>query len=134
MVRSRPPRTPWDNNENDGEQACSASAFHETHALTRAGGSQESATTFTVLLDAGCHWSEATASPGIHRHTLRCRIEQLRKQTGEHQTTRPSGWSCGSQPCAGSAAGAGALRDEGVNGGRTLEDAEERSDNLTVEL
>jgi PucR family transcriptional regulator, purine catabolism regulatory protein len=37
-----------------------------------------------ALLDTGCRWSEAADSLGIHRHTLRYRMEQLRKQTGRH--------------------------------------------------
>ena len=37
-----------------------------------------------ALLDSGCRWSEAAATLGIHRHTLRYRMEQLRKQTGRH--------------------------------------------------
>jgi purine catabolism regulator len=37
-----------------------------------------------ALLDAGCRWSDAAASLGVHRHTLRYRMEQLRKQTGRH--------------------------------------------------
>ena len=38
----------------------------------------------SALLDTGCRWSEAAAALGIHRHTLRYRMEQLRKQTGRH--------------------------------------------------
>ena len=38
----------------------------------------------TALLDAGCRWSEAAETLGVHRHTLRYRMEQLRKQTGRH--------------------------------------------------
>ncbi len=37
-----------------------------------------------ALLDTGCRWSEAAAVLGVHRHTLRYRMEQLRKQTGRH--------------------------------------------------
>jgi purine catabolism regulator len=37
-----------------------------------------------ALLDSGCRWSEAAGRLGIHRHTLRYRMEQLRKQTGMH--------------------------------------------------
>jgi purine catabolism regulator len=37
-----------------------------------------------ALLDSGCRWSEAADRLGIHRHTLRYRMEQLRKQTGMH--------------------------------------------------
>ncbi len=38
----------------------------------------------TALLDAGCHWSEAAERLGVHRHTLRYRMERLREQTGRH--------------------------------------------------
>ena len=38
----------------------------------------------SALLDAGCRWSEAAERLGVHRHTLRYRMEQLRKQTGLH--------------------------------------------------
>jgi PucR family transcriptional regulator, purine catabolism regulatory protein len=37
-----------------------------------------------ALLDSGCRWSEAADRLGIHRHTLRYRMDQLRKQTGRH--------------------------------------------------
>ena len=37
-----------------------------------------------ALLDSGCRWSDAAASLGIHRHTLRYRMEQLRRETGRH--------------------------------------------------
>ena len=37
-----------------------------------------------ALLDSGCRWSEASDRLGVHRHTLRYRMEQLRKQTGRH--------------------------------------------------
>ena len=36
------------------------------------------------LLDAGCRWSEAAERLGVHRHTLRYRMERLREQTGRH--------------------------------------------------
>jgi purine catabolism regulator len=36
------------------------------------------------LLDAGCRWSEAAEQLGVHRHTLRYRMERLREQTGRH--------------------------------------------------
>lgn len=36
------------------------------------------------LLDTGCRWSEAAEQLGIHRHTLRYRMDQLRKVTGRH--------------------------------------------------
>ena len=38
----------------------------------------------TALLDSGCRWSEAADRLGVHRHTLRYRMEQLRKQSGRH--------------------------------------------------
>ncbi len=38
----------------------------------------------TALLDSGCRWSDASERLGVHRHTLRYRMEQLRKQTGRH--------------------------------------------------
>lgn len=37
-----------------------------------------------ALLDTGCRWSEAADRLGIHRHTLRYRMDQLRKHTGRH--------------------------------------------------
>ena len=37
-----------------------------------------------ALLDAGCRWSEAAATLGVHRHTLRYRMERLRERTGLH--------------------------------------------------
>ncbi len=38
----------------------------------------------SALLDTGCRWSEAADRLGVHRHTLRYRMDQLRKQTGHH--------------------------------------------------
>jgi purine catabolism regulator len=38
----------------------------------------------TALLDAGYRWSEAAERLGVHRHTLRYRMERLREQTGRH--------------------------------------------------
>ena len=38
----------------------------------------------SALLDTGCRWSEAADHLGVHRHTLRYRMDQLRKQTGRH--------------------------------------------------
>jgi purine catabolism regulator len=38
----------------------------------------------TALLDSGCRWSEAAQRLGVHRHTLRYRMERLREQTGRH--------------------------------------------------
>ena len=37
-----------------------------------------------ALLDAGCRWSDAADELGVHRHTLRYRMERLREQTGRH--------------------------------------------------
>jgi PucR family transcriptional regulator, purine catabolism regulatory protein len=38
----------------------------------------------SALLDAGCRWSEAADELGVHRHTLRYRMERLREQTDRH--------------------------------------------------
>jgi PucR family transcriptional regulator, purine catabolism regulatory protein len=38
----------------------------------------------TALLDAGCRWSDAAGRLGIHRHTLRYRMDRLRRETGRH--------------------------------------------------
>jgi purine catabolism regulator len=38
----------------------------------------------SALLDSGCRWSEAAQRLGVHRHTLRYRMERLREQTGRH--------------------------------------------------
>jgi purine catabolism regulator len=38
----------------------------------------------SALLDSGCRWSEAAEALGVHRHTLRYRMERLREQTGRH--------------------------------------------------
>ncbi|HEY7196684.1 MAG TPA: PucR family transcriptional regulator ligand-binding domain-containing protein [Gaiellaceae bacterium] len=37
-----------------------------------------------ALLDCGCRWSEAADRLGVHRHTLRYRMDRLRDQTGRH--------------------------------------------------
>jgi PucR family transcriptional regulator, purine catabolism regulatory protein len=37
-----------------------------------------------VLLESGCRWSEAADSLGIHRHTLRYRLDRFRDLTGRH--------------------------------------------------
>jgi purine catabolism regulator len=37
-----------------------------------------------ALLDSGCRWSDAAEVLGVHRHTLRYRMERLRDQTGRH--------------------------------------------------
>ena len=38
----------------------------------------------TALLETGCRWSEAAERLGVHRHTLRYRMDRLRDQTGRH--------------------------------------------------
>jgi purine catabolism regulator len=38
----------------------------------------------TALLESGCRWSDAAEQLGVHRHTLRYRMERLREQTGRH--------------------------------------------------
>jgi purine catabolism regulator len=38
----------------------------------------------SALLDSGCRWSEAADKLGVHRHTLRYRMDRLREQTGRH--------------------------------------------------
>jgi purine catabolism regulator len=38
----------------------------------------------TALLDTGCRWSDAAEHLGVHRHTLRYRMDRLREQTGRH--------------------------------------------------
>jgi purine catabolism regulator len=38
----------------------------------------------TALLEAGCRWSDAADKLGVHRHTLRYRMDRLREQTGRH--------------------------------------------------
>ena len=40
--------------------------------------------TARALLDAGCRWSDAASRLGVHRHTLRYRMERLEEQTGRH--------------------------------------------------
>lgn len=38
----------------------------------------------SALLESGCRWSDAAGRLGVHRHTLRYRMERLREQTGRH--------------------------------------------------
>ncbi|HXH87081.1 MAG TPA: PucR family transcriptional regulator ligand-binding domain-containing protein [Gaiellaceae bacterium] len=52
--------------------------------LGPAAGNQWLLESLSALLDTGCRWSEAATALGVHRHTLRYRMEQLRKQTGRH--------------------------------------------------
>jgi purine catabolism regulator len=42
------------------------------------------AESLTVLLESGCRWSDAAERLGVHRHTLRYRMDRLREQTGRH--------------------------------------------------
>ena len=42
------------------------------------------ADSLAALLESGCRWSEAADRLGIHRHTLRYRMDRLREQTGRH--------------------------------------------------
>lgn len=37
-----------------------------------------------ALLDAGGRWSQAAERLGVHRHTLRYRMDRLRDQTDRH--------------------------------------------------
>lgn len=37
-----------------------------------------------ALLEAGGRWTDAAARLGVHRHTLRYRMDRLREQTGRH--------------------------------------------------
>jgi purine catabolism regulator len=37
-----------------------------------------------ALLDSGCRWSEAAERLGVHRHTLRYRMDKLRELAGRH--------------------------------------------------
>jgi purine catabolism regulator len=45
---------------------------------------QRLAESLRLLLESGCRWSEAADRLGIHRHTLRYRMDRLREQTGRH--------------------------------------------------
>jgi purine catabolism regulator len=38
----------------------------------------------TALLECGNRWSDAASRLGVHRHTLRYRMDRLREQTGRH--------------------------------------------------
>jgi purine catabolism regulator len=38
----------------------------------------------SALLESGCRWSEAAERLGVHRHTLRYRMDRLRELTGRH--------------------------------------------------
>jgi PucR family transcriptional regulator, purine catabolism regulatory protein len=52
--------------------------------LGAAAGSGALVESLRALLDAGCRWSEAADRLGVHRHTLRYRMERLRERTGRH--------------------------------------------------
>ncbi len=38
----------------------------------------------SALLESGCRWSDAAERLGVHRHTVRYRMDRLREQTGRH--------------------------------------------------
>ena len=40
--------------------------------------------TLSVLLESGCRWKDAAEQLGVHRHTLRYRMDRLQEQTGRH--------------------------------------------------
>ncbi len=52
--------------------------------LGPAAGSPWLLESLSALLDTGCRWSEAADRLGVHRHTLRYRMDALRKQSGRH--------------------------------------------------
>jgi purine catabolism regulator len=52
--------------------------------LGPAAGSERLMDSLAALLDSGCRWSDAAEALGVHRHTLRYRMERLREQTGRH--------------------------------------------------
>jgi purine catabolism regulator len=52
--------------------------------LGPAAGSERLLGSLAALLDSGCRWSDAAEALGVHRHTLRYRMERLREQTGRH--------------------------------------------------
>ncbi|HWM14221.1 MAG TPA: helix-turn-helix domain-containing protein, partial [Gaiellaceae bacterium] len=52
--------------------------------LGPAGGNGRLMDSLAALLDSGCRWSDAAEQLGVHRHTLRYRMERLREQTGRH--------------------------------------------------
>jgi purine catabolism regulator len=52
--------------------------------LGPAAGNRWLVESLTALLDAGCRWSDAAERLGVHRHTLRYRMDRLRDKTGRH--------------------------------------------------
>jgi purine catabolism regulator len=52
--------------------------------LGEAGRSPTLIDSLAALLDSGCRWSEAADRLGVHRHTLRYRMDRFREQTGRH--------------------------------------------------
>jgi Purine catabolism regulatory protein-like family/PucR C-terminal helix-turn-helix domain/GGDEF-like domain len=52
--------------------------------LGEAGRSPTLIDSLAALLDSGCRWSEAADQLGVHRHTLRYRMDRFREQTGRH--------------------------------------------------
>ncbi len=55
-----------------------------TACSDRARRTRDSSDSLSALLESGCRWSEAAERLGIHRHTLRYRMDRLREQTGRH--------------------------------------------------
>jgi purine catabolism regulator len=52
-------------------------------------GNEALVESLTALLATGCRWSEAADRLGVHRHTLRYRMERLRDLTGRHPDDPP---------------------------------------------
>jgi purine catabolism regulator len=52
--------------------------------LGDAAGNRPLVESLAALLECGCRWSEAAARVGVHRHTLRYRMDRLRERTGRH--------------------------------------------------
>jgi PucR family transcriptional regulator, purine catabolism regulatory protein len=52
--------------------------------LGPAAGNPRLMDSLTALLDAGCRWSDAAERLGVHRHTLRYRMDRLQEQAGRH--------------------------------------------------
>jgi purine catabolism regulator len=52
--------------------------------LGPAAGSERLLDSLAALLESGCRWSDAAETLGVHRHTLRYRMDRLREQTGRH--------------------------------------------------
>jgi DNA-binding PucR family transcriptional regulator len=52
--------------------------------LGSAGDNPRLLESLAALLGSGCRWSDAAEELGVHRHTLRYRMERLREQTDRH--------------------------------------------------